>query len=376
MLQVCAVDFTAFHFLRPLMHASRDAGWEVTFACTEGPWAARLRAEGFAHWAIPMSRSASPIAQLRAVALLARRIRGRPPDLVHTHTPIGGLIGRAASLFWRGPVIHTFHGLPLSHAGPPGTRLAVTLAERVLARRTAYFLSQARGDAERAVALGFARAEDTVVIGNGVDIGRFRPDPDRRAAVRAELAIPDDAVVVLITARLVREKGLLELADAALALRGDERLRFLVAGSALASDRTSVEAALDAHAVVHATRGRWIRLGHRQDPERPLAAADIFVLPTYREGLPRSIIEAMATSLPVIATRIPACAELVREEVTGLLVPVRDARALAAAIVRLAGDATLRRAMGERGRALAVAQHDERAVVAMQLDVFRKALAR
>ena len=372
MLQVCAVDFTAYHLLGPLLRASRADGWTVEFACADGPFAARLRDEGFAHRRIPMTRSASPHRQAIATLALARSLRTDPPDLIHTHTPAGGLVGRAAAaLVFGGPVLHTFHGLPCPGRPSGVVERAFLGAERLLSRRTTFFFSQARGDVDRAVELGIARRADTLVIGNGVDVRRFAPDEAERARVRAELGLPPDAIVVLMVARLVREKGVLELADAALRMKDDGRMHFLLAGEPLPSDRTGVDQELTDHPVNASLGPRWRRLGHRSDVDALLKASDIFTLPSYREGLPRSVIEAMAVGLPVVATDIPACRELVTED-TGLLVPVRDAPALAAGIARLASDAALRQRMGERARAAAMAEHDERVVLSRQLETFRR----
>lgn len=375
MLQVCAVDFTAFHLLRPLLHACRDDGWLVEFACADGPWAHRLRDEGFPHRAIAMTRAASPPRQLEAAAQLARSLRRNAPDLVHTHTPVGGLVGRTAALAWRGPVVHTFHGLPLEGPARSLTEQMFLMAERVLSRRTTHFLSQARGDVARAVALGIARQDDTTVIGNGVDLAKFASDPAERSALRRSLGIGDDDIAILLVARLVREKGVLELADAALALASDPRIHVLVAGAPLASDRTGVGEDLDHHPVVATLGVRWHRLGHRDDVPALMRASDIFVLPTYREGLPRSVIEAMASGLPIVTTDIPACRELIQSGETGILVPPRDATALGGALAALASDPTRRRAFGTRAREVARAEHDERAVLARQVEVLR-ALAR
>ena len=373
MLQICAVDFTAYHLLGPLLRASRRDGWDVEFVSSDGPFAAKLRAEGFRHRLVPMSRAASPSRQLRAIIALTASLRRDPPDLIHTHTPAGGLVGRASSMVaWRGPVVHTFHGLPFE--GEPRTlsERVFLEAERIVARRTTKFLSQAKGDVDRAVQLRIARRKDTVVIGNGVDVDRFAPDPAVRESVRAELGIPSDAVVTLTVARLVREKGLLELAAAAADMGRDPRVHFLIAGASLASERTGVEAELNAHPVVSRLGARWRRLGHRDDVDRLLRAADLFVLPTYREGLPRSIIEAMAVGLPVIASDLPACRELVEPGTTGLLVPPRDVGALIGALRQLTAMPELRAAYGANGRARALERHDERTVLDHQLQIFRQ----
>jgi len=262
--------------------------------------------------------------------------------------------------------------------GPPKglTERAFLQTERLLARRTTFFFSQARRDVQTAVSLGIARPKETLVIGNGVDLSRFSRDSAARQQIRAELGIPSEAVVSLMVARTVREKGVIEFADAAMGLQIEPRAWFLLAGDALPSDRTSVVGEVDAHEVNKALGRRWQRLGHRNDVERLLAAVDIFVLPSYREGLPRSVIEAMAASLPVVATDIPACRELVRPGDTGLLVPLRDARALASAIGSLIDNRDRRDAMGATGREVAVANHDEREVIAKQLEVLRRLVRR
>lgn len=372
-LQVCAVDFTARHLLGPLMRACRDDGWSVEFACADGEYAARLRAEGFAHRCVPMTRKVSPFHQLRAVLALAASLRADPPDLIHTHTPVGGIVGRAAGvLAGHRLMVHTFHGLPFSADVLSLVERMFLVVERPLAARTDYFFSQARGDVDRAVALGIARRSDTLVIGNGVDVERFAPDAVARQAVRRELSLPADALVAVVIARVVREKGLLELADAAHRLRDLARLHVLVVGAALATDRDDVSGELDAHPVTRSLGSRWRRLGYRPDVDRVLQAADVFVLPSYREGLPRSVIEAMACGLPVVATDIAACRELVEPGDGGLLVPVRDAAALADAIRELARDPALHARMGRRARELALERHDERLVLQRQLAVLRR----
>lgn len=371
MLQVCAVDFTAYHLLGPLLRAARVAGWDVEFACADGPFATQLREEGFTFRRIPMARSASPRLAAAAVSL-AWTLRERPVDLIHTHTPAGGIVGRLAALGWHGPVVHTFHGLPFEGRPNGLVEHGFVIAERLLARRTTFFFSQAAGDVPRAAALGICRPADVLVIGNGVDLARFRPDPDARRLLRSELGIPERAVVCVTVSRLVREKGLLELAAAATRLMDRTDLYFVIVGDALPSDRTSVTHELARHEVVDRLGARWRLLGHRPDVARLLKMADVFVLPTYREGLPRSIVEAMATGLPVVATDIPACRELVRAGKTGILVPPRDAAALARAIASLAADAATRATMATEARAVAVAEHDERRVLDLQLNVFRR----
>lgn len=367
------MDFTVYHFLAPLMRGCRDAGMAVEFACADGPWAAALEAEGFKYRPMPMSRARSAVAQLRAAVAFARSVRADRPDLIHTHTPIGGLVGRLGSFAVSDiPVAHTFHGLPLREDSRSLTERAFLTVERMLARRTAFFFSQASGDASRAIRLGVARRDDLLVIGNGIDLARFAPDSAERAAMRTELGLSADDVLVTTVGRLVREKGHLDLADAALACADLASMHVAVVGDALPSDRDPVTGALNTHPAVARLGPRWHRLGHRADVQRVLQASDVFVLASYREGLPRTVIEAMATALPIIATDIHACRELVEPGVVGLLVSPGRSADLAAAIRTLVTDAKLRRDMGVRARERAVARHDERDVVARQIPVLER----
>ena len=376
-LQVCAVDFTAYHLLRPLLLATRDAGYATEFACSDGPGADALRKEGFIHRPLPIVRSGPMYRNVVAVTALATSLHRSPVDIVHTHTPIGGLIGRTGAAVARTPIIvHTFHGLAYGGAGVRASERVFVQLERILARTTDQFFSQGTADAERAVRMGIARSDRMLVIGNGIDLSRFASDPDVGMAVRAELGIPRDAVVAVCVARLIREKGVLDLAAAALRCADIPRLVFLVVGDALPSDRDAVTEELAAHPVARELGLRWLRVGYRSDVDRMLKAADFFVLPSYREGLPRSLIEAMACGLPAVMTDIPAGRELISNGETGILVPPGDITALVNAVRQVALDPAHRRVMGEAARARAGERHSETAVLERELRAFSTLLAR
>ena len=176
----------------------------------------------------------------------------------------------------------------------------------------------------------------------------------------------------LLPARLLWDKGLAELIDAARLLRAEGRpVHLLLAGNPDPGNPAAVP--------VETVRG-WVGeglvewLGHVEDMPTLYRSVDLVVLPSYREGLPKGLIEAAACGLPLVTTDVPGCREVVTDGVEGLLVPVRDAKALAAAIGRLAADPALRARMGAAARAKALSQFDERIVIGRTLEVYRELL--
>jgi glycosyltransferase involved in cell wall biosynthesis len=196
---------------------------------------------------------------------------------------------------------------------------------------------------------------------NGRDPALFHSDAAARAALRAELGVPEDACVVIGVSRLVRHKGWPELLQAVCAAPANCVL--WVVGERLGSDHGEDLGPHFERAAAVLGR-RLVRLGYRADVARLLAAADVFCLPSHFEGLPMSVIEAMLAGLPVVATDIRGLREQVVEGQTGLLVPPGTVAPLAAALARLAADPALRRAMGEAGRVRALNLFDEAKVLA------------
>lgn len=366
--QLCAVDFSLYHFLLPLMEGMRDAGHEVVGVCAAGALADKVRAKGFRVENVAIARNYDLARHARTAASLQALFRRERFDLVHVHTPVAALVGRYAA--WRAGVpkiVYTAHGFYFHEHMPWPTRAFHIGVEWLGGRVTDVLFTQAEEDAATARRLGLCRTGAIHAIGNGVDVARFTPaDPATRARVRAALGTPDDAVVVVMIGRLVAEKGYPELFEA---MRGNGAILWVV-GERLKSDHASgIATAIEAVERDPALGPRVRFLGYRQDVPDLLAAADIFTLPSHREGMPRSIIEAMVSGLPVVATDIRGAREEVVTGETGYLVPVRDASALAIALARLAADPGLRGRMGVAGRARALDLYDEAKVVRRQLEL-------
>ncbi len=361
-VEVINVDFSLRHFLLPLMRGIRARGHEVVGVAADGPLLAEVRAEGFRIEPAPFARRLSLAVQIRAFLALVALLRRERPDLVHGHMPISGLLARLAARVAGVPrVAYTCHGFLFNQPGPWQRRAASLLAEWLGGRFTDVFLTVSKEEAADARRLGIARG--AVAVGNGRDPAIFHPDPAARHRIRAELGVAADRVVIAAVSRLVRHKGYPELLAAMQQVPGAE---LWVVGERLASDRgLDLGPALDQAAAC----GRARRLGYRSDVSAVLAAADIFALPSHFEGLPMSVIEAMLTGLPVVATAIRGPREQVVDGTTGLLVPPGAVAPLAEALHRLVADAGLRATMGAAGRARALEQYDEAATVARTLDL-------
>lgn len=352
-------------FLAGQVSFMRAAGYSVHAITSPGPELASFGArEGVRVEAVEMPRRITPLQDLVALRRLWKALRRIRPDIVHAHTPKGGLLGMLAAWLARVPVrVYHLRGLPFVTAAGPRRRL-LRATERVSCALAHRVLAVSHSIRTIAVDEGICREDKIKVLlggsGNGVDAtGRFVPAaPAVRAEARAELAIPPDAAVVGFVGRLVRDKGVVELAEAWLRLReGAPGLHLLLVGPAEREDAVPVEvlAALRADPRVHLT-------GHARDTPRLYAAMDVVALPTYREGFPNVALEAAAMGLPIVATSVPGCTDAVRDGVTGTLVPARDAGALAGALRRYLEDPALRDRHGQAGRQRVLAEFRREAI--------------
>lgn len=371
--QLCAVDFTLQHFLLPLIDGMTAVGWEVTAVCSDGNYVGRLRERGYRIATVPIARSFNVFAHVISFWRLLRLFRRERYDVLHAHTPIAALIARLAGRVAGIPlIVYTAHGFYFHDEMPGWKRRLFVALERVGGRFTDLLFTQSSEDAEAAVTEGIARAHQVIAIGNGVDPECFSPGRAIDVAVvKRGLGIPEQAPVIGIIGRMVREKGYQEFLDAAMSLAGDyPEVCFLQVGGRLESDHDGpVERALaDAKDVLGS---RLVLAGYRADTPAMLAAMDVFCLPSYREGMPRTIIEAMMMAKPVVATNIRGAREEVVHGVTGLLVPTRDVQALAQAFRQCLDNLPEAGRMGMAGRKRASELYDESRIVALQIAAMR-----
>jgi glycosyltransferase involved in cell wall biosynthesis len=322
--------------------------------------------EGIQVHAVTMERRITPFLDLLALFRIWRAFLSIRPDIVHGHTPKGGLLGMLGAWLARVPVrVYHIRGLTFMTASGWRRQLLVW-CERVSCRLAHQVLCVSSSVRQVALDEGLCRPEKVAVLlggsGNGVDATE-RFDPDRlpigtRRDVRAQYGIPEDALVLGFIGRIVHSKGITELAEAWSSLREEfPSLHLLLVGPLEPQDPIppKVEESLRRDRRVHLIGEEW------NTP--PLyAAMDLFVLPTYREGFPNVLLEAGAMRLPVVATRIPGCADAVNDKATGILVAPYDASALVRAISRYLRDSELRRRHGLAARERVLSQYRQEAI--------------
>jgi glycosyltransferase involved in cell wall biosynthesis len=290
-----------------------------------------------------------PHRDLRAFWRLYRLIRAERYDVVHTNSTKAGLLGRLAAVCARVPVVvHTVHGWGLHEGQPRVAREMLVWGERLAARATDRLLTVTPVDIDAGLARRVGARGQYLTVRSGIEFDRFGQVTAGRGELRDTLGVPRGAVVVASIGRLSPQKAPLDFVNAArLVLDREPATHFLMVGDGPL--RPQVEARIAGLGMTE----RFTLTGLRRDVPELMAAADVFVLCSLWEGLPRVLPQAMATGLPIAATRVDGNAEAVVDGVNGLLSPPGDVPALGASLLRLVRDPSLRRELGENGRRMA-----------------------
>ena len=376
-LQVATSGITFKALLLPLVDRLEAEGYEVHITCSDSKQTRELVDRGYRVTPILIERKIAPISNLKSLWRLYRFMRRERFDAVHVHTPIAAVVGRLAA--WMAGVqviIYTAHGFYFHDRMSAKARMVVLGLEKLLGRITHMLLTQSSEDAATAVDEGICPKERVRWIGNGVDVASFIHVGDSNGVggyERWEGLAEGDRVVGFV-GRMVGEKGIGELIDAMdMVIRDVPEAKLMLVGDTLDDDRDSgFKEVLSRKINKNGLAPRVLFTGFVDDVPKAMASMDLYVLPSHREGMPRTIIEAMASGKPVVATDIRGCREEVVEGVTGHLVPVNDPAALADAIKKVITRPDICREMGEAGRQRAIEHFDEGAVVDREIKVYRE----
>lgn len=353
----------------PLAVAARSAGFEVhVLTQADADDAAVLAAEEIVLHGVPLKRgSLSVLADLRYLMEVVRVMRRIRPDIVHNVTIKPVLYGTVAAraLGVRG-IVDALSGLGYSFARQSRWLLSMSLrmAFRVVFRsRRVSVILQNSDDVKLMTSLRIVSAQQAVLIrGSGVDLAEHVVSPED---------LSHEPLVVL-PARLLRDKGVMEFAEASamLAARGC-RARFAIAGP-LDDANPAALTLEEIHDLLARYPIEW--LGNVKDVVKLYEQANIICLPSYREGLPKALLEACAAGRAIVTTDVPGCREVVAQDVNGVLVPVRDSKALADALQSLIADPQRRARLGTAGRRRAEEEFGLEQVIAQTLAVYNKLL--
>lgn len=341
-------------FLRGQVAFMRARGHELMAVTAPGPELDAFgRREDVRVCAVPMSRRIAPAEDLTSLRKLVALLRAVRPDVVHAHTPKGGLLGTTAAALARVPArIYHMRGLPLVTARGV-QRTLLSTSERTACRMSTHVLCVSDSLRREALSRGLVSSEKARVLasgsGNGVDSEhRFNPDAVDRGAVKAlrERLQVGDAPLVGFVGRLVRDKGVVELADAWARLRERVPRAHLVIGG-MFEDRDPVPSRVRERLM---NDPRVHMLGFMEDTAALYAALDVVAFPSHREGFPNVPAEAASMRVPVVAARAVGTVDAIEDGVTGTMVPIGDAVSLAEAVERYLVDRELAREHGAAGR--------------------------
>lgn len=368
LLFVVNVDWFFLSHRVAIAEAARRAGYEVHLACGLTGRREEIESQGIVVHELPISRRGTAIGgELRSLWAMVSLMRTLRPDIVHLVTIkpvlIGGLAARLAGVK---AVIAAISGMGFVFiarglAARLRRALVAMLYRLALGRRHVTVIVQNPDDARLVARLaGIGPGQIETIRGSGVDLDQCAPKP-----------LPDGVPVIVFAARLLADKGLREFVAAARLLKQQGvAARFIVAGSTDPGNPATVQ---DSEVEQWRSEGVAEFVGFRADIPRLFGEAHVVVLPSYREGLPKVLLEAAACGRAVITTDVTGCRDAVEAGRTALLVPVMAAEPLAAAMKRLIEDRAACAAMGKAGRELAQAEFSIERVVAAHLDIYARA---
>ena len=352
-----------FNFCFPLADAVRQTGCEILLVSPEGEFADRLKAAGFRHFPFPIQRrSLNPVTEWRTLNRLVHLYRREKPDIVHHFTTKCIIYGsQAAHTVGVRHVVNSVTGMGYAFSGNQISRRFLRVIIKQLYRRTLVgtsVLFQNPNDRSEFIKEKLVSSDQTTLIrSSGVNLDRFKVFPE-----------PNGTPLVVLVGRMLYDKGIVEFVKASRLLRDRNVVaRFVLVGEPDSQNPASIPLRKLKSWDKEGTIEWW---GWQEDMVQVYRQAHIVCLPSYREGVPKTLIEAAASGRPIVTTDSPGCREVVQHGINGLLVPVHSVRELADAIHVLIEDKKLRQQMGLEGRRVAEGDFKLQNVLAAILAVY------
>jgi glycosyltransferase involved in cell wall biosynthesis len=378
-IEICAIDATMKSLLGELNAEIKSLGHDLICVCSKGKNTKKLRDDGFNVINLNIDRSFNPLFNIISLYNLYKLFKKEKPDIVHVHTPVAAVLGRIAAKKAKVPIIiYTAHGFYF-HKGMPYIKYNIILKiEKYLAKHyTDFIFTQSEEDKRTALENNFIDKSKILTIGNGVDVwGKFNPiniEKDKINRLYKEFNLNKNNKIVTFIGRLVKEKGVIDLLEAYnnINFNDGKKVKLLIIGDVAQNERDKdTKKRLEKYR----NKSNVIFTGYRNDINSILYLTDVFCLPSYREGMPRTIIESMAMECAIIATDIRGSREEVVDGKTGFLIPINSINILADQIKELIEDEKLLKEMKIAGRKRAKRFFNEKEIVKKQLEVFKKLL--
>jgi glycosyltransferase involved in cell wall biosynthesis len=362
--------WNAFNFRASLIQRLLSIGHRVTILAPPEPEAEKLKAMGCSFVPLKMDRTGiSPVNDIALLWRLLRHFRHEAPDIVLGFTIKNNIYGAIAARILGIGFLPNITGLGTAFMRRSALTYLAIILYRVAFYKVPQVLFQNRDDLELFISRGLVCREQAVLLpGSGVDLTRFQPAPLPSSIT------PEAGPVFLLVGRILRDKGVREFVEAARLLKARyPNARCQMLGATDAANRTAIR---------RSTIDAWVAegtvefLGYHTDVRPAMTGADCIVLPSYREGTPRTLLEGAAMARPLIATNVPGCRDVVDDGVTGLICTVMDGADLGDKMIRfVALSATERREMGLAGRRKVERDYDEAIVIERYLTAIATTVA-
>lgn len=375
-VQISAIDVSMNNMLKLLNERTQEAGYEVHCICSPGENTKQIIDSGYHFHPVKIDRKLSPLKNIKSVYQIYKRLRRIKPDIVHVHTPIAGVLGRiAAKLANVNTIIYTAHGFYF-HDGMDNKKYKIFYnIEKLIGRFcTDFIFTQSEEDYLLAKKNKFLKKDQYLHISNGIDLDNkynyLKYNDDINLKIRQEYQIQENDLLITFIGRLVKEKGILDLIHAMDSIEDSRKVKLIALGNLPDSERDL--SLVNEIKKNEARNENIIFAGRVNNVEEFLYSSDIFILPSYREGMPRSIIEAMAMKNAVIATNIRGSREEVDHEKNGLLVNVNSPKEIKNGIIYLMENPDILESMQVQGYKKALRIYNEEDVVSNQIEIFNK----
>lgn len=373
---VASIDITVRFLLMPQLKFLLGQGYDVHVVCSPGTLIGQIEREGVKVKTISITRKITPVKDLVSLMKLFLYFKKEQFDIVHTHAPKPGLLGQLAAKMAGVPVIiNTVHGLYVTEDSPYAKKKFFIFMEKISAWCSTLIFSQNSEDVETMVREKIAPAGKIRYLGNGIDVTKFSPERFLHQDVIAkkkELGIKPELKIIGVVGRLVKEKGYLDLFEAAkIVLKKHPNTLFLAIGPHEPAKKDRFDAGI---VKSYGIENNIMFLGQQNNIDQLYALMDMFVLPSHREGFPRSVIEAMAMQKPIVVTDIRGCREEIEHEKQGLMVPPKNPQKLAEAIIFLLENPVISSRLANEAKLKARREFDE-ALVFEKIGVAYRQLA-